>query len=123
MLYKFMLKDRARASFVGPIETHASSPEMAREITYETLEAKEADAQAIYELVPIDKVPRRWMGTKPTHCDLCRQPLGNSGWVDGRTSRGIWGNMCVPKCFRMYGVGLGQGFGQQYDGNGWKVGG
>lgn len=134
MLYVFMVKHRATGKLVSPIEAHSTNVENARlECWPEIIEGSEFDdqaaAEAVYELVAVDKVPRQWMGENPTTCDICHNQLGDNGWVDGRTAMGIWGNMCVKRedgnrsCFQMFGVGLGQGRGQQYDGNGWKIGG
>lgn len=62
---------------------------------------------------------KRWVGEKPRHCDLCARAL-TRGWVDGKTIRGPWANMCHG-CHKRYGVGLGLGRGQQYDRDGVKV--
>ena len=48
----------------------------------------------------------------PKHCDLCKHRLTNN-FVDGRTRRGPWANMCW-ECYKVFGVGLGTGQGQQY---------
>lgn len=57
---------------------------------------------------------KKWMGTTPTHCDLCRRTLTQQ-FVDGRLrSGGQWAIMC-PTCHRTLGVGLGTGYGQRYD--------
>lgn len=61
----------------------------------------------------------KWIGEKPTKCDLCRGTL-EGGWVDGRTKQGPWANMCAL-CFIEHGVGLGTGFGQKYNNDGVKV--
>lgn len=53
-----------------------------------------------------------YIGAPPTHCELCGQKL-NPCFVDGRTTRGPWANMCLP-CHDRYGVGLGVGKGQKY---------
>ena len=65
----------------------------------------------------------KWLGDVPETCDLCQQPMNrilNKQWfVDGKISlrhvaAGRWANMC-PRCFEMYGEGLGLGKGQKYD--------
>ena len=50
---------------------------------------------------------------KPTHCDLCRQPLKDH-FVDGKTQMGPWAVMCLP-CHKRRGTGLGLGRGQRYE--------
>lgn len=55
---------------------------------------------------------RTWDGTNPTKCDLCRCAI-KSTFVDGRTTLGPWGILCV-QCHNTYGVGLGTGKGQKY---------
>lgn len=44
-------------------------------------------------------------------CDLSKYEF----FVDGKTKMGPWAVMC-PKAFRTYGVGIGLGKGQKYDG-------
>ena len=56
--------------------------------------------------------PRYWMGSAPTKCDLCDEPLGKD-FVDGQTRTGQWGILC-PQCHHDEGRGLGVGRGQQY---------
>lgn len=51
----------------------------------------------------------------PTQCDLCQRPI-TKDFVDGRTQRGPWGNLCLG-CHRSEGVGLGTGKGQKYERN------
>lgn len=133
MLYRFMVKHRQTGNLVEPIEAHADSVEQATEICWEEIgegieEEDPKVLKTVYELVPITKTPKQWMGAYPTNCDLCKEPLLKNGWVDGKTSLGPWGNMCVKKadgnrsCYQMYGPRmLGLGLGQRYDGNGWKV--
>ena len=59
----------------------------------------------------------------PAECQLCNVPTPDT-FVDGRTRMGPWGYMCLP-CHRTNGVGLGLGKGQLYekqtDGNFLKV--
>ena len=59
----------------------------------------------------------KWL-SKADNCDICKEPLDwalNKQWfVDGATQMGPWALMC-PRCFEMYGVGLGTGRGQKYD--------
>jgi hypothetical protein len=131
MLYRFMVKHRETGKLVEPISSEAMSLDLAiaqcwTEIA-EGLEKTIVAAQVVYALVQVEKVPKRWMGELPKTCDLCKGSLEH-GWVDGRTSLGPWGNMCVKRadgnrsCFQMYGPKqLGSGMGQRYDGNGWKV--
>lgn len=53
-----------------------------------------------------------WMGSTPTKCDLCGQPLGTQ-FIDGKTIMGPWGILCTI-CHGHVGVGLGLGKGQLY---------
>jgi len=67
-----------------------------------------------------------WQGSLPPMCDFCHQEI-TTVFVDGRTTSGPWGIMCLPDHL-MHGVGLGLGKGQKYakteGGNLWvKVGG
>jgi len=55
---------------------------------------------------------RYWMGSNPTECDICHEPIGEE-FVDGQTGFGPWANMCMM-CFGAYGRGIGQGSGQHY---------
>jgi len=57
----------------------------------------------------------KWMGGK--RCNFCNDELQGLRWfVDGKTKpSGRWGIMC-PECFDRYGVGIGIGLGQKYDG-------
>jgi hypothetical protein len=54
-----------------------------------------------------------WMGTVPTHCGLCKQPLVQQ-FIDGATRFGYWAIMCAL-CHRDQAIGLGLGKGQRYD--------
>jgi hypothetical protein len=54
-----------------------------------------------------------WLGDPPTECDLCHAPIKRS-FVDGKTTFGPWANMCLL-CHLQHGVGLGLGYGQQYE--------
>lgn len=56
---------------------------------------------------------KAWMGSKPTHCDICRSKL-KKVFIDGRTAFGPWAIMC-EMCHRDQGNGLGLGKGQKYD--------
>lgn len=60
---------------------------------------------------------KKWLGDQ-TNCDICEENLNwcaNKQWfVDGKIKGGPWALMC-PRCFEMYGVGLGLGKGQKYD--------
>lgn len=63
-----------------------------------------------------DTRPRRmvWIGSPPTRCDLCEQPILRS-FVDGRVRRaGVWGHLCLS-CHETDGSGLGVGRGQRYE--------
>ena len=56
---------------------------------------------------------KKWSGSEPVKCDLCGEPFVLY-FIDGRTSNGPWGLMCV-ECHAEHGVGLGLGRGQKYD--------
>ena len=53
---------------------------------------------------------KTWMGS--TKCDFCGREIADT-LVDGVTTGGAWAVMC-PRCFKIHGVGLGTGCGQQY---------
>lgn len=55
---------------------------------------------------------KHWTGTAPTACDIDGTVIKDN-FVDGRTRRGPWANMCLS-CHRTQGVGLGTGKGQHY---------
>ncbi len=55
---------------------------------------------------------KAWVGTPPATCDLCPASL-TATFVDGKTQRGSWANMCL-RCHKIHGVGLGTGRGQRY---------
>lgn len=58
---------------------------------------------------------KKWMGTWPAKCDLCRGALiKQPTFIDGRTAMGPWALMC-EYCHFLDGVGLGTGRGQKYD--------
>lgn len=59
-----------------------------------------------------EKKIKKWLGKIPTKCDLCQAEFAEF-FVDGRTTRGMWGNMCIG-CHMLYGCGLGTGNGQKY---------
>jgi hypothetical protein len=61
----------------------------------------------------MQRKPKKWMGSKPTTCDLCHKPLVDQ-FIDGRTAWGPWGIMC-RSCHFAQGTGLGTGRGQLYD--------
>jgi hypothetical protein len=48
----------------------------------------------------------------PTNCDICQAVITET-FVDGKTTSGPWGNLCVP-CHKKHGIGLGTGKGQLY---------
>jgi hypothetical protein len=60
-----------------------------------------------------ENVKRKWRGTVPTHCDICRKPLSQQ-FVDGNTIAGLWAMMCAI-CHSREGCGIGPGKGQRYD--------
>lgn len=47
-------------------------------------------------------------------CDICNKDV-TSKYIDGRTTSGQWGNMCL-QCHKVHGVGLGIGKGQLIEG-------
>lgn len=59
---------------------------------------------------------KKWLGTWPANCDLCKEDLRRfKEFYDARIiGSTTWAIMC-PKCFNNLGVGLGTGLGQQYD--------
>ena len=61
----------------------------------------------------------------PLSCDICDNQFDDGKMYDSNTGRG-WGNLC-SKCFKMHGLGLGMGRGQEYtrqaDGSYLKTGG
>lgn len=62
------------------------------------------------------ETPKYWAGN-PGECDFKATDPGNehsmATFVDGKTRRGPWANMCL-RCFRIHGGGLGTGQGQEY---------
>ena len=61
----------------------------------------------------VEKKRLTWCGPAPATCDLCGRSI-TSAFVDGKTTRGLWGNMCSI-CHALHGVGLGVGRGQRYE--------
>lgn len=58
---------------------------------------------------------KKWFGTWPAKCDLCKADLqSESTFIDGGTIYGPWALMC-PACHQEKGIGLGTGRGQKYD--------
>lgn len=57
--------------------------------------------------------PKRWNGTKPVNCDVCKAKL-QGYFVDGKLGSGPWAILCLT-CWNRQGMGQGQGFGQVYD--------
>ena len=60
---------------------------------------------------------KRWVGSKPVHCDLCHNPFGFKNtmeFIDGRTVWGPWAIMCSV-CHNDQRIGLGPGKGQKYN--------
>lgn len=64
---------------------------------------------------------KHWTSNMPSRCDLCDCKL-TDGFVDAKMRRGCWAIMC-KSCFSLSGVGLGQGKGQEYDKDGFKIAG
>ncbi len=62
------------------------------------------------------KKVRKWMGTPPAKCDICQTDIKDE-FIDGKTVRGPWGNMCLS-CHSIQGIGIGNGIGQHYKSNG-----
>jgi hypothetical protein len=54
---------------------------------------------------------RYWLS--PAKCDVCNNTTMPQ-MVDGKTHQGPWALMCGP-CYKVLGVGIGQGNGQLYD--------
>ena len=51
---------------------------------------------------------KKWMGTWPANCDLCKVDLAAAKWfTDQQTSGGRWGLLC-PTCSRTHGAHIGQ---------------
>lgn len=64
--------------------------------------------------VNTEEPTKKWKGSTPVKCDVCRDKIKDI-FVDGKTSmRGLWANMCDP-CHQSIGVGLGLGRGQRYE--------
>ena len=64
---------------------------------------------------------RKWIRVGRLECDIClnfhyktTDLSKQEFFVDGKTQMGPWALMC-PRCFKLYGVGLGTGRGQKYD--------
>ena len=54
----------------------------------------------------------KWDGE--VRCDVCGA-LQSKNWYDCRTTSGRWAFLC-DKCFEIYGIGIGTGRGQVYNG-------
>ncbi len=65
------------------------------------------------ETIRAPKKVKKWMGSVPTNCDKCSQPLSQQ-FIDGATQMGQWGILCAA-CHHRCGCGLGLGRGQRYD--------
>ncbi len=65
---------------------------------------------------------KKWYGQM--QCDMCKKELSKSKFfVDGMTNMGPWAVMC-DDCYPKWGVGIGAGWGQQYEGKTFnKIGG
>ncbi len=59
------------------------------------------------------KMTRKWLGSSPTQCDVCRGGI-HSRFIDGKVDRGGWAILC-PLCHAKFGNGLGVGRGQAYE--------
>ena len=72
--------------------------------------ATKEDVHKVLELVTQNKIELNLSVeiASPIKCDLCPAP---QALVDGKTTTGIWADMCIP-CFSAHGVGLGVGRGQ-----------
>lgn len=57
---------------------------------------------------------RKWIGGLPSCCDICEGTFDNGVFYDARSEKGPWAIM-DERCYGKYGVGLGTGYGQQYD--------
>jgi len=55
-------------------------------------------------------------------CDICGCRIKGvvPYFVDGKTKYGPWGLLC-PECHKQYGVGVGYGIGQKYNGKTGKL--
>jgi hypothetical protein len=62
---------------------------------------------------PIKLVPKYWVGTPETVCNICDRPIDRV-FIDGRTRQGPWAIMC-PGCAANVGTGLGPARGQRYE--------
>lgn len=60
------------------------------------------------------KTRDKWLG-EVINCDVCDRDLNKlEFFYDARTKQGWWGLLCKD-CFKLHGVGLGVGRGQQYN--------
>jgi hypothetical protein len=57
---------------------------------------------------------KKWHGTIPSKCDLCKGKFTDGVFIDGKTVYGPWALMC-SRCHWLFGQGLGLGYGQKYD--------
>lgn len=55
----------------------------------------------------INKKPKKWLGTTPIVCDICKHKVTSPSFVDGKTKVGPWALMCSD-CYRSQGTGIGQ---------------
>lgn len=56
---------------------------------------------------------KSWVGTPPSHCDICKTELGTEFYDFRVPTVGQWANGCKA-CFKRYGGRLGTGLGQKY---------
>jgi hypothetical protein len=59
---------------------------------------------------------KKWHGSWPAKCDLCKEPLTSYKWfIDGRiVNQSYWALICPP-CSYSNSAGTGLGIGQKYD--------
>ena len=62
--------------------------------------------------LPKKAQPKKWNGSPPTKCDICKKPTKDY-FADARTKMGPWGILCL-QCLKDHGVGIGTGKGQTY---------
>lgn len=83
----------------------------------------ERQVDKLQQAQPVDKPKqvKKWIGGGRLECDIClnfhyktTDLTKEEFFVDGKTQMGPWALMC-PRCFKLYGVGIGTGKGQKYD--------
>ena len=63
--------------------------------------------------MPKAKAAKRWEGSTPVRCQICKNPFTHDTFIDAKTNFGPWGKLCIA-CHKEHGVGLGEGKGQKY---------